>query len=295
VDRAALGLRPARLERWGRLVFVNLDPGAPPLAQALAPVPEELAAFRLDEMRCHWAGTVPMAGNWKTTIDAFGEIYHLLGVHPQMKPMMDDLHTRFECWPNGHSMMCIPFGVPSPLAGKVSEREVFQSYVYTYGGLLDHEPSDHEKVDVPHGRSARQHAEQRVAARGRRLGLDYSGFDTSRLLDDWHYLLFPNLIFNVHAEMYTIFRATPDADPERSSFDFFFFRRVAAAERDEQARPRFTRFEGRTGIEVLDQDLDGIARVQAGLRSSAFREMTFGNFETRLANMHQELDRRLGL
>ena len=44
---------------------------------------------------------------------------------------------------------------------------------------------------------------------------------------------------------------------------------------------------------VLDQDLDGIARVQAGLQSSGFRDMIFGNFETRLANMHQELDRRL--
>jgi phenylpropionate dioxygenase-like ring-hydroxylating dioxygenase large terminal subunit len=284
-----------RLERWGRLVFVNLDRDAPPLAEVLAPVPAELAAFRLDEMRCHWAGTVPMAGNWKTTIDAFSEIYHLLGVHPQMKPMMDDLNTRFDCWPNGHSMMCIPFGVPSPMAGQVSEREVFQSYVYTYGGLLDHDPSGFESVDVPAGRSARQHAEERVAARGRRLGLDYAGFDTSRLLDDWHYLVFPNLIFNVHAEMYTIFRATPGADPERSSFDFFFFRRIREDERDKQPRPRFTPFDGKTGIEVLDQDLDGIARVQAGLRSSAFHELILGGFEIRLANMHQELDRRLEL
>ena len=49
------------------------------------------------------------------------------------------------------------------------------------------------------------------------------------------------------------------------------------------------------GIEVLDQNLDGIARVQTGLQSSGFDHMVFGNFETRLANLHQELDRRLGL
>ena len=295
VDREALGLRPVKLDRWGRMVFVNLDAQAPPLAESLAPVPAELEAFRLDEMRCHAAGTVPMQGNWKTTIDAFSEIYHLLGIHPQMKPMMNDLDTHFACWERGHSMMCIPFGVPSPIVGKISEREVFQSYVYTYGGLLDHDAADFEAVDVPEGLSARQHAEQRVAARGARLGLDYGGFDTSRLLDDWHYLVFPNLIFNVHAEMYTIFRATPGQGPDQSSFDFWFFRRLPAGERDAQPKPEFTVFTGKTGIEVLDQDLDGIARVQAGLQSSGFRDMIFGNFETRLANMHQELDRRLEL
>jgi phenylpropionate dioxygenase-like ring-hydroxylating dioxygenase large terminal subunit len=295
VERDSLGLRPVRVENWGRMVFVNLDPSAESLERTLSPVPRELGVFRLEEYSCHTAGSVPMAGNWKTTIDAFSEIYHLLGIHPQMKAMMDDLNTRFDNWSGGHSMMCIPFGKNSPILGKLTEREIFSSYVYTYGGMLDHDPSEAGSVDVPEGMSARQHAEKRVKERGRRLGLDYSGLETSRLLDDWHYLVFPNLIFNVHAEMYTIFRATPGRDPNQSSFDFFFFRRLPKDGSETHTKPGFTRFEGHTGIEVLDQDLDGIARVQRGLQSSGFEDMIFGNFETRLANMHQELDRRLEL
>ena len=73
---------------------------------------------------------------------------------------------------------------------------------------------------------------------------------------------------------------------------YFLLRRDGS---EEHAKPSFTRFEGHTGIEVLDQDLDGIARVQRGLQSRGFDDMLFGNFETRLANMHQELDRRLEL
>jgi len=295
LDRERLGLRPVRLDRWGRLVFVNLSDDAPGLEEALDPVPAELEAFRLDEMRCHWAGSVPMEGNWKTTIDAFGEIYHVLGIHPQLQAMMDDSTTRFECWERGHSMMCIPFGVASPAAGQPSESEIFSAYVGTYGNMLDHEASEADSVEVPEGSTARAHAEQRVCRRAERLGLDFKGFDTSRLLDDWHYLVFPNLIFNVHAEIYTIFRARPGPDPDRSAFDFFFFSRRPKHAEDEVVPPQFTHFEGKTGIEVLDQDLDGIARVQAGLRSSGFSDMIFGNFENRLANMHEELDRRLAL
>ena len=192
-------------------------------------------------------------------------------------------------------MMCIPFGRNSPILGKLTEREIFNAYVETYGHMLDHDPSEAGSLDLPEGVSARQHAEHRVKARGERLGLDYRGFETSRLLDDWHYLVFPNLIFNVHAEMYTIFRAIPGASPGTSAFDFFFFRRLPADGREGHAKPAFTRFEGHTGIEVLDQDLDGIARVQRGLQSPGFEDLVFGNFEIRLANMHQELDRRLEL
>ena len=51
----------------------------------------------------------------------------------------------------------------------------------------------------------------------------------------------------------------------------------------------------RIGRDGRTRRLDGIARVQAGLRSSGFSDMIFGNFENRLANMHEELHQRLAL
>jgi hypothetical protein len=53
--------------------------------------------------------------------------------------------------------------------------------------------------------------------------------------------------------------------------------------------------EGARVTEVLDQDLDGIGRVQAGLRTSGIDHVTLGEAECRLVAMHRELDRLLGV
>ena len=47
-------------------------------------------------------------------------------------------------------------------------------------------------------------------------------------------------------------------------------------------------------VEPTRQDLDGIARVHAGLRSAGIDELVLADFECRLVAMHAELDRRLG-
>jgi hypothetical protein len=101
-------------------------------------------------------------------------------------------------------------------------------------------------------------------------------------------------VLNVHAEANWIFRARPGTHPGTSLFDFFQFNRLAGGPpkgpADHVVFP-----EGARIAEVIDQDLDGVGRVHAGMRSAAFEAVSLGGLECRLVAMHAELDRLLGL
>jgi choline monooxygenase len=81
-DKADYGLHPVRVESWGCLVFVCLDPAAPSLADELGDLPERLAGYRLDENRLIRRGEYEIEANWKLVGENFMEYYHLPWVHP---------------------------------------------------------------------------------------------------------------------------------------------------------------------------------------------------------------------
>jgi choline monooxygenase len=81
-DKADYSLYPVRVESWGLLVFVCLDPGAPSLADELGDLPERLAGHRLDEHRVLRRVEYEIAANWKLVGENFMEYYHLPWVHP---------------------------------------------------------------------------------------------------------------------------------------------------------------------------------------------------------------------
>jgi choline monooxygenase len=81
-DRADHALYPARVDSWGCLVFVCLDPETPTLADELGDLPERLAGFRLSEHGLLRRIDYEIAANWKLVGENFMEYYHLPWVHP---------------------------------------------------------------------------------------------------------------------------------------------------------------------------------------------------------------------
>jgi choline monooxygenase len=81
-DKADHGLYPARVDSWGCLVFVCLDPEAPSLAAELGDLPARLAGYRLGEQRLLRRVEYEIAANWKLVGENFMEYYHLPWVHP---------------------------------------------------------------------------------------------------------------------------------------------------------------------------------------------------------------------
>ena len=298
IERERYGLRPVRIGAWAQMVFVNPSPDGAPLDEFLDPLPRELAPFALGDRVCTFRCTLAMQGNWKVTVDAFNEVYHLQGLHPQLLAMMDDVHTTYQVFERGHSMMQIPLAVASPRLGSLSDEDVAEALHKNYGSMFG------ARGDGPiqlANRSARDYAVSRVRERCAGSGVDLSSLRDDQVIDDFHFLAFPNLVFNTHSEMHTLFRARPGVVPGKSSFDFFLFHRLPSSINGDgfgagEVKGPLDHVdypEGSRITEVLDQDLDGIARVHAGLLSAGIDEVSFADFECRLTAMHTELDRYL--
>jgi choline monooxygenase len=81
-DPLEFGLAPVRTEEWFNLIFVNLDPEAPPLGECLGELPAQAEKFEFPRMKFSERRTYDMKCNWKTYIDNYLEGYHLPSVHP---------------------------------------------------------------------------------------------------------------------------------------------------------------------------------------------------------------------
>ncbi len=114
-------LFPVSVGAWARIVFVNLDPDAPPLLEYLEGIPDDTAWADLDEFRCAAVTHTMVDCNWKVIADGFGETYHVQGIHPEMLGSMDDINTKQRLWDH-HGVSYQQYGVPSPRLGRDATR-----------------------------------------------------------------------------------------------------------------------------------------------------------------------------
>ena len=91
-DPSSLGLRPASVETWGPLVFGNPDVDAPPLAEILGELPQELAARGVDVAGLAYRGRSReqvLDANWKIVVENFLECYHCPVAHKSFSKLID--------------------------------------------------------------------------------------------------------------------------------------------------------------------------------------------------------------
>ena len=85
-----LSLVRLRLETWGSFVFVNADPEAAPLAEALGPVPAQLAELvDVDSLAFRFRTEFTLDANWKVACENFLECYHCAVAHPGFTSAVD--------------------------------------------------------------------------------------------------------------------------------------------------------------------------------------------------------------
>jgi choline monooxygenase len=90
-DPACFGLHAVRVDRFGPFVFVNLDDRAPPLADFLGAIPDEVAraGFDLTAMRRIERRDYIIECNWKVYVDNYLEGYHIPIAHPALYREID--------------------------------------------------------------------------------------------------------------------------------------------------------------------------------------------------------------
>ena len=108
-DKSCLGLPEVRCEIWGGIVFVNEDPDAEPLQDFLGMIGDEFNQFELEKTRPAAIVSYELDCNWKLTMDAFLEVYHIKGIHPEtVGPALDERGAVMGLLPNGHTRMTCP-------------------------------------------------------------------------------------------------------------------------------------------------------------------------------------------
>ncbi len=90
-DSNSICLDPIRVEEFCDFVFVNLDAGAPPLAEESGALAEEIRHWAPDLGRLTFARrlTYDIKSNWKNVVDNFLECYHCPRAHKDFCTLVD--------------------------------------------------------------------------------------------------------------------------------------------------------------------------------------------------------------
>lgn len=269
---------------WGGFVWFSLNPDVEPLADYLGMIPEHLDPYHFERMAWKRDITVEWDCNWKASMDAFHENYHVQGIHPQLQWYLDDVNVQIDCY-DKHSRYLVPFATVSPRVALPSSIPPAIDYMMRKAGM---DPAEYE------GRVSdiRLDLQRFIRANAAAQGKDFSELNDDQLTDDYHYSIFPNVSMNIHAEDIMMFRQRPHpTDPNKMFYDLWMFELVPQGE-EWPARPRHQHFKhGDKSIgQVLDQDAYNLPTVQKGMQSSAFKGLWLSDQELRIRHFHKVLD-----
>lgn len=109
IDKSERGLKPVQCEMFGNWIYINRNPNAMPLAEFLGPLVNELKDFKPEDLRFVTRYHFDLRCNWKITMDAFQEVYHLKHIHPQtVDASIDHRGASMALFPQGSSRMFVP-------------------------------------------------------------------------------------------------------------------------------------------------------------------------------------------
>jgi nitrite reductase/ring-hydroxylating ferredoxin subunit len=296
VRAEAFRLPEARVGTWGGFVFVNLDPDAVPLAEYLEDVPAHFACWPLDRRvkAAHVAKVVNC--NWKVAIEAFIEVFHLVGLHPESLPILGDTNSQYDVFEGRrHTNRMINLsGVASPHLRGFSESRVLEA-----AGRFGLCPPG---ISLPESGRARDAIADAMRERLRsELGIDLSSYSDAEILDVIQYTIFPNFLVFGGLGSPLAYRVRPHGnDPNVCVFEVMLLLPVSdGAERLPAAPMRWLASEEPwSSVEalgyfgrILDQDFAMMPRVQRGLRASACRKVTLSCYqEVRIRHQRRVLD-----
>ena len=302
VDPKKFSLPQARVERLGGFVFVNMDPKAPSLADYLGPdALAHIKAWKLEDRYIYLHVSKVLPANWKLTMEAFMEAYHVINTHPQVAPSNGDANSQYDFYGEHVDRFISTLGVVSPhLYGKISEQDVLDQFTLGDSSAL----GDTAKPKLNEGQSAR--AFMANMFRGmfeQATNTDLSKVSDSELLDCFSYTVFPNTFLFPGISLPMVYRFRPvRGDHRKCLYEVFFLRPAPlSGERPEPAAPvhlgedqSFTEAEGMDkgfGV-ILDQDTDNLRLQQEGLEASAKKSLTLGNYqEIRVRHFERTVDR----
>ena len=266
---------------WNSFVWFSLDKDVMPFEEYMAPLVGHFEPYDFSRMTLVRDLTVEWDCNWKASVDAFNETYHVAATHPQLLWYLNEMDVQIDCYER-HSRYLVPFGMTSPHIKRIPEIPPPLKYMLQQAGL---DPASYQGPVDGIRKKVQQHLRATAADEGR----DYSRLNDDQLTDDYNYLVFPNLTFNTHADHLMLFRHRPHpTDPNKMFFDTWTLEYIVDEEEIPERRPRHQHYqsgEKYLGM-VIDQDGGNLPRVQQGMNSAAYDGLWLGDLEVRLRHFH---------
>jgi phenylpropionate dioxygenase-like ring-hydroxylating dioxygenase large terminal subunit len=284
----------ASVDSWGRLVFVNPDPDAMPLAEYLQGVPDDIAWADPDSFRCVFTSVTPVDANWKVVADGFSETYHIQGLHPEMLATLDDINSGQHVF-GRHSVSKQPYGVPSPRLGRnVPDQDVWDSFILTQGGRMGITESC-PVPEVPSGRTVQDVIADHVRSHQAGRGVDLSGYTTDQIMRLNQYNLFPNATVLIDASALAVLVSRPGPTAQQAELVFLHFERVnPGAPRTRPMDVQVPLDQAHFGF-VLDQDVELLKVIGIGVRQPGVTHFAVSSEEIRIITMQRNLELQLGI
>lgn len=301
VEEEKFSLPEAKVETLAGFVFINMDDNAPSLEDYLGPeFMAHINEWGLENryIQCHVSKLIP--SNWKLTMEAFMEAYHVIETHPQVAVSNADANSQYDTYGEHVNRFISPLGVLSPhLKGQYSEQDILDQFTVGDSSVLG---------DVDRTLKEGETARQRMADTMRSMfeqatNTDLSDVSDSELLDCFSYTLFPNTFVFPGISLPMVYRFRPDPKDHRMTiYEVFFLRPVPKeGERPEPAEPvyldEFQSFTEAEGMDpgfgaILDQDTENLILQQQGIEASAKPGLTLGNYqEIRVRHFEMAVDK----
>ena len=285
-------------------VWFSLNQDVEPLYEYLGIINEHLNPYHFEKQYLVNDVTVEMPYNWKTSVDAFNETYHVVQTHPELTTWLEDLDIQIDCY-DKHNRYLVPFGTPS---SHMEDVKTISNDLKLYMEQAGMDPSKFKGDATEVRRAIQIHRREH----GKDMGYDFSELNDDQLSDDFHYLIFPNITLNIYPESMMLFRQRPHpTDPNKCFFDLQNYvmqpdanipgvterqRRIGGGKMVElpetPERPLHRQFkhgEESLGL-VLDQDAYNLPNVQIGMNSAGYDGLWLGSQELRIRHFHATID-----
>ena len=297
-----MGLPEAQVAWWGGYLFIREAEEGPSIEEYLAPLPEFFTRWNhADCVTTSWVGKVIHA-NWKTTMEAFVEAWHVIETHPQLIPFTGDANTRYNTWGDNANLAITAFATPSP---HIDPASVTTRWVADRLVEYNSRPGDPPfELTLAENQTARQAvADLNRDYFSKMFDHDYSDATDAEMIDAFTFNVFPNFAPWGGHMPHIVYRYRPWPDENKTLMEVRFLRRIPKNTPRPRSVPMMLLSETETFSaakdlgplgDVLDQDLKNLPYVQEGLRASKTNQVNLGDYqEIRIRHFHQTLDKYL--
>ncbi|HKY92145.1 MAG TPA: aromatic ring-hydroxylating dioxygenase subunit alpha [Nevskiaceae bacterium] len=306
------GLTEVKVGTWAGFIFIHPDRDAGPLSDALGVLPEHFKSWPPEDHYTAVHVRKHLRANWKLTLEAFLESYHVIETHSEALGFTGDASTTYDIWEDGKShvsRLITPSGVPSPHLG--DDAPLMTTGELTYAAFAMAMPGiPVPKYDPSSKLNLRaQVAEWRRQTLGGALARDLSGLSDAAMIDSIQYWMFPNFCPWWGEGLPLVYQFLPDGDdPERCIMDVRLLlpKPGGGAPTPPAAKLRHIAPHERFGDSpelgilsiIFDQDAGNLERLQAGVKAAEAGKdfATLGRYqECRIQHFHEVLEKQLGL